>query len=67
MNIYVNIVNLPTTPTIFVVVIYLEPFVSLLLLSYQFKTSNTACGFFFCSCLLILLDISNLAHASGIP
>ena len=59
--------SLPTTPTIFVVVMNLEPFASLLLLSYQFRTSSTAWGFFFCSCLLMLLDINNLAQASGIP
>ena len=55
------------SPTIFVVVIYLDPFTSLLEWSNQFRTSNTACGFFFCSCLLMLELTSSRAHASGIP
>lgn len=36
-------------------------------LSYQFSTSNTACGLFFCSCLLMFECINSLDHASGIP
>lgn len=54
-------------PTILVVVIYFDPLTSLLEWSNQLRTSSTACGFFFCSCLLMLELISNLAHASGIP
>lgn len=48
-------------------VIYLELGRCLLLLSNQFSTSNTACGFFFCSCLLMLEFFSMSAHCSGIP
>lgn len=55
------------SPTILVVVIYLDPLTSLLEWSNQLRTSSTACGFFFCSCLLMLELISNRAHASGIP
>lgn len=55
------------SPTILVVVIYFDPLTSLLEWSNQLRTSSTACGFFFCSCLLMLELISNLAHASGIP
>lgn len=54
-------------PTIFVVVMYLDPLVSLLELSNQFRTSSTAWGFFFCSCLLMFELLSRSAQASGIP
>lgn len=48
-------------------VIYLELGRCLLLLSNQLSTSSTACGFFFCSCLLMLEFFSMSAHCSGIP
>lgn len=49
------------------VVMYLELGLCLLLLSNQLSTSRTACGFFFCSCLLMFEFISKRAQASGMP
>lgn len=49
------------------VVMYLELGRCLLLLSNQLRTSRTACGFFFCSVLLMLLFISRFIHCSGKP
>lgn len=54
-------------PHILVVVMYLEPLFSFVEWSYQLSTSRTACGFFFCSCLLMLEDMRSFAHCSGIP
>jgi hypothetical protein len=52
------------------VVVFVMYFVlsgSFVVLSYQFSTSKTAWGLFFCSCLLMLEFISSRDHASGIP
>lgn len=48
-------------------VMYLELGLCLVVLSNHLRTSSTACGFFFCSCLLMFEFISRRAHASGIP
>lgn len=48
-------------------VMYLELGLCLVVLSNHLSTSSTACGFFFCSCLLMFEFISRRAHASGIP
>lgn len=69
MQIYiVRIVRiLPELVVVVVFIIYLEFGRCLLLFSNQFSTSSTACGFFFCSCLLMFELIRSRAHASGIP
>lgn len=48
-------------------VMYLELGLCLVVLSNHLSTSNTAWGFFFCSCLLMFEFISKRAQASGIP
>ena len=59
--------SIPECVAVFAFVINLLVGGSFELLSYQLSTSKTAWGLFFCSCLLILEDISSLDQASGIP
>lgn len=58
---------LPELVVVVVFIMYLEFGRCLLLFSNHVNTSSTACGFFFCSCLLMFELISSRAHASGIP
>lgn len=59
-----EILNLPK---VLLIVMYFESSFSLVDVSYQFKTSKTACGFSFCSNFVIFEFFNNIDQVSGKP